>query len=298
MAPADIDRAEKKNLADVFLYLVLLLASLWAARLAMSKGHNVWGWGGAALLLGLIHLPESALFSVVPVLLLMLMKSPASSTAARPDRLSCPRCAKSHLGGQHFCTGCGWDLSQAYSPEEQEGSQQSPTQSQTQTQTSTPTTSVAEHPESADIPAPEAPTSAQPTASGTEVAEAIAAGQEAEPAAENAQDSVDATGEATGMPAEVAEAEEEPETEHVPWGTYAIGVAPTATVMTSRGIERFDEGKYQEAIDQFTKAIGLDPNYADAWQRRAEAYAQLGRSELAAEDRRHFQGLDPSSSPG
>ena len=84
----------------------------------------------------------------------------------------------------------------------------------------------------------------------------------------------------------------------MPWGTYEPGVAPTAAVMTARGIERSDQGKFQEAIDQFTKAIALDPDYADAWQRRAEGYAQLGRSEQAAEDRRHHQGLDPSSSPG
>ena len=75
-------------------------------------------------------------------------------------------------------------------------------------------------------------------------------------------------------------------------------MAPTAAVMVSRGIERFDEGKFQEAIDQFTKAIALDPNYADAWERRSVAYAQLGRPQQAEDDRRHLQGLDPSSSPG
>ncbi len=109
------------------------------------------------------------------------------------------------------------------------------------------------------------------------------------PVADTTQVPIDEPGQTT---------EVEPEVEHVPWGTYEPGVAPTAAVMTSRGIERFDAGKFQEAIDQFTKAIALDPNYADAWQRRAEAYAQLGRPKQAEEDRRHLQGLDPSSSPG
>jgi Flp pilus assembly protein TadD len=68
--------------------------------------------------------------------------------------------------------------------------------------------------------------------------------------------------------------------------------------MVSRGIERYGEEKYQEAIDQFTKAIALDPNYAEAWERRAEAYAQLGRPQQAEDDRRHLKWLDPSSSPG
>ena len=89
----------------------------------------------------------------------------------------------------------------------------------------------------------------------------------------------------------------EPQEEYVPWGTYDVGEAPTAAIMVSRGIERFSERKFQEAIDQFTKAIALDANYAEAWERRSEAYAQLGRQEQAEDDRRHLQGLDPSSSP-
>ncbi|GIT43009.1 MAG: hypothetical protein Ct9H300mP11_09450 [Chloroflexota bacterium] len=38
------------------------------------------------------------------------------------------------------------------------------------------------------------------------------------------------------------------------------------------------------------------PQYADAWERRSEAYTQLGRSQQAEDDRRHLQGLGPSSS--
>ena len=154
---------------------------------------------------------------------------------------------------------------------------------------------------SGEVSAPEASTEPPPVREtgdaedhGAEREPGLAA--ERNPAAESAQDSAVET----EIPAEAASAaaEEEPETEHVPWGTYDPGVAPTAAVMTARGIERFGEGKYQEAIDQFTKALALDPDYADALQRRAEAYAQMGRSEQAAQDRRHHQGLDPSSSPG
>jgi hypothetical protein len=284
-------------LADFFLYLVLFLVSLWTARLAMSKGKNPWAWGGSALLLSLM---PWHLLGVIPVLILLFIKNPTTSPAVRPDRLSCPRCAKSHSGGQHFCTGCGWDLTAAYTPEEPGESQQSP--AQPQAQTSTLPSAVAEPPEVSSAPAPGVGTTQSP-ASEPDVTEAQQADQEAVPAtglkstANSPQELVEDTGEPTEA-TETAEAEDGQETEYVPWGTYAPGVAPTAAVMTARGIERFDEGKYQEAIDQFTKAIALDPNYAEAWQRRAEAYAQLGRSEQAAEDRRHLQGLDPSSSPG
>ncbi len=281
------------TLGDVFLYLVLFLVSIWTARIAISKGRNAWGWGGAALILGLIHVPESSLLGVVPVLVLLFIKSPSTPPAVQPDRLSCPRCAKSHSGGQHFCTGCGWDLSVAYSPEEPEGAQAS--HPQPQAQDPSRSTTVAETPEAAETSAPEAsraePPTSEPHVTKTGPTEAPEA-----PATTNPQESVAET----EQPAEAvaAEAEEEPETESMPWGAYQPSVAPTAAVMTARGIERFDEDKFQEAIDQFTKAIALDSTYAEAWQRRAEAYTQLGRSEQAAEDRRHVQGLDPSSSPG
>ena len=291
------------SLSDFFLYLVLFLVALWTARLAISKGRNPWGWGGAALLLGLVNLPQSALLGVLPVLMLLFaIKSPASSSPVGPDRPSCPRCAKSYSAGQHFCTGCGWDLSVSYSPEERDGAQPSP--SQPQAQPPLPSTAVAEPPEAADISAPSISATPPPMLGneGTEGTEGHSPEREsglAEVTAPAVGIAPDSVGE-TGMPNTAApdEAEEEPETEHVPWGTYEPGIAPTAAIMTARGIERFDERKYQEAIDQFTKAIALDPNYADAWQRRAEAYTQLGRSEQAAEDRRHHQGLDPSSSPG
>jgi len=254
----------------------------WTARLAVTKGRNAWGWGGAALILGLL---PWHLLGVLPVLILLLIKLPASPPADQVERLACARCAKTHSEGQHFCTGCGWDLNEAYSPEETDESQPFP--SRPQVQTTVQSTGVAKPPE-----APAAETSAsEPTVAETQAAEPVdvpVADALQQPEAEPVLFS-ESTSE---------EIEPEPEKEHVPWGTYDPGVAPTAAVMVSRGTERFDAGKYQEAIDQFTKAIALDPNYADAWQRRAEAYAQLGRPQQAEDDRRHLQGLDPSSSPG
>jgi hypothetical protein len=273
-------------LAEVFQYLVVFLLATWTARLAKTKGRNAWGWGGAALVLGLL---PWHLFGVLPVLILLFIKLPADSPGVQAERLACARCAKTHSEGQHFCTGCGWDLNEAYSPEETDESLPFP--SRPQVQTTLPSTGVAQPPEAPEAPEiPETP-EAEPAVAETpapEVVDATVADAPQQPEGEPNQ-----TGETPPEPAEA-----EPEKEYVPWGTYDPGVAPTAAVMTSRGIERFDAGKYQEAIDQFTKAIALDPNYADAWQRRAEAYSQLGRAQQAEEDRRHLQGLDPSSSPG
>ncbi|PKB64183.1 MAG: hypothetical protein BZY80_03540 [SAR202 cluster bacterium Io17-Chloro-G2] len=93
------------------------------------------------------------------------------------------------------------------------------------------------------------------------------------------------------VPAPEAAAAPEPE---VP----AYRGTPTAPGMTERGIRMFNLGRTEEAIDQFTKAIALDANYKEAWERRAEAYASLGRDGEAEEDRRRLNAINPSSSTG
>ncbi len=259
--------------------------------MAITKGRNAWGWGGAALVLGLL---PWHLFGVLPVLILLFIKLPNEAPAEQVDRLACARCAKSYSNGQHFCTGCGWDLDEAYLPEESDEGQPFP--ARPQVQTTVQSTGIAQPTETADAPAAEF-TPTEPSKTEAPVAETMASSEATAPAVGAPQEeSADSAGNAGETEADTAE--EEPTKAYVPWGTYDVGVAPTAVLMTSRGMERFEEGKFQEAIDQFTKAIALDPNHAEAWQRRAEAYAQLGRPKQAEDDRRHLQGLDPSSSPG
>jgi hypothetical protein len=270
-------------LGEFLLYPIIFAAVSWTARLAKTKGRNPWIWGGAAVLLSLLHVPQTALLSVVPVLVLLFIKLPAASPTEQVERFTCVRCAKSHSDGQHFCTGCGWDLSETYSPEAANEGQ--PFQAPSPVQTTMPSTAVAQPREVLETP-PTEPQTIEPQP----VADEPVAEVTAEPTTETYQ-SPDAE--------PVSEdPEAEPATPYIPWGTYDPGVAPTAAVMVSRGIERYEEQKYQEAIDQFTKAIALDSNYAEAWERRAEAYAQLGRSQQAEDDRRHLKGLDTSSSPG
>ena len=73
------------------------------------------------------------------------------------------------------------------------------------------------------------------------------------------------------------------------------GPSPTAEGMTARGEVLLSEGKLQEAIDQFTKAIALNPKHREAFERRAEAYSRQGRQERADEDYRQFQALNTGS---
>ena len=278
-------------LAEIFQYLVVFLLAIWTARLAIAKGRNAWGWGGAALVLGLL---PWHLFGVLPVLILLFIKLPNKPPAEQVDRLTCARCAKSYSNGQHFCTGCGWDLDEAYAPEESDEGQPFP--AGPQVQTTVQSTGIAQPIETAEASAAEL-TPTEPSKMEAPLSETMAPSEATAPDVGAPQEeSADSAGDAGETEANTAE--EDPAKTYVPWGTYDVGVAPTAVLMTSRGMERFEEGKFQEAIDQFTKAIALDPNHAEAWQRRAEAYAQLGRPKQAEDDRRHLQGLDPSSSPG
>ena len=275
--------SRKKNLGEFLLYPIIFAAVSWTARLAKTKGRNPWIWGGAAVLLSLLHVPQTALLSVVPVLILLFIKLPATSPAGQVDRLTCARCAKTHSDGQHFCTGCGWDLSEAYSAEPADEGQPFPAPSPVQTTMAS--TAVGQPPEVSKTP----PTEPQRIESEP-VADA--------PVAEVAAGPTTETDRSPDAEPVSEDREAEPATPYIPWGTYDPGVAPTAAVMVSRGIARYEEQKYQEAIDQFTKAIALDSNYAEAWERRSEAYAQLGRPQQAEDDRRHLKGLDTSSSPG
>ncbi len=84
----------------------------------------------------------------------------------------------------------------------------------------------------------------------------------------------------------------QPEPAPAPWGIPVPGPAPTAEGMTARGQALLSEGKLQEAIDQFTKAIALDSKHREAFEKRAEAYVRQGRQERADEDYRQVQALN------
>ena len=95
----------------------------------------------------------------------------------------------------------------------------------------------------------------------------------------------------------VAPASPEPTPQPEPVATApVIRGTPTPASMTERGVWLFNQGRTQESIDQFTKAIALDADYQEAWEHRAEAYSRLGRGEQAAEDRRRLQAIIASSS--
>jgi tetratricopeptide (TPR) repeat protein len=54
--------------------------------------------------------------------------------------------------------------------------------------------------------------------------------------------------------------------------------------LIKKGLKLFDEGEYEEAIDNFNKAIGINPEIAEAYAWRGLAYAELDMDEQANKD--------------
>lgn len=250
--------------------LSLLFVVLWTARLARNKGRNALLWGGVAAIpaVGLLDIfPEwITVLCMLPMLALVFMPARRSVAAdgGQDGTTPCPRCQHAHEPGPTYCTNCGWELTRPYA-------------------TPDPATSATEAPDS-----PTAQTMAQ-SASAAETIEPntspldpSASHPVAEPAMASQQ--VDEA-EATAQPAP-------------PEPAPAFSMAPltitrplTAAGMTELGLSMFNQGRVREAVDQFTKAIALDPRYGEAWANRARAYTELGLNEKAAADRQQLEAI-------
>lgn len=277
----------------IFQLISLVIIVLWTVRLARSKGLNPLLWGiGSALLMALAWamFEEQRGFVVfigmAPLVFLLLFRSPlfrrrsdsasTSPVTATHSARSCPRCTAPEAGGQNYCVHCGWDLSQTYTPA-----------AETDEITAAPP---------ATAPAPEP---------ATTVLETTLEEIKAAPATESASEPSEvvppepAIPAVTPEPAPVLAQDTEPPpppppptpTETAPAAPAPPRRIPTAANLTERGIALFRQGRFQEAVDQFTKAIALDPKYKQAWEQRAEAYGRLGRAERQAADRRQLETI-------
>ena len=284
----------------------LAIIVLWTARLARAKGMNPLAWGvGSALLMAVGWLALSwgegsgrnfvVFVGMGPLVFLLLFRSPLfrrgnPTATAAPARMAaaCPRCAAADPGGQNYCVHCGWDLSRLYTESADSAETTAPAASPPEpaatvleTTADIPSAAVTESP--ADIPAAAvtetAPKPAETTPEETATPAAIPQKPPAAPATAPilAQDT-----EPPPEPVETAPAASP---------TPAVRRSPTAANLTERGIALFGQGRVQEAIDQFTKAIALDPKYKLAWEQRAEAYGRLGRAEQQAADRRQLETI-------
>ncbi len=253
----------------VLLIVALALVALWTGRLARSKGRNPWLWGGASFALGI---PTVHLLALVPLIALMFIKSPQQQSGSGEGTVSCSRCQGLSAGNSRFCTNCGWELTSPAQTRQEEEQLRAP---MARDATDEGLADVSNTPRQVEAPSPpeEVPAPAPEPA-------AVVAQELTPPASAEA---------AEGLP------QEEPSPGAPRYRKPVPVDAPTPEAMTERGVRLFNQGRVQESIDQFTKAIALDPNYTEAWAKRAEAYALLGRGDEAAEDRRRLDSLGASS---
>lgn len=284
----------------------LAIIVLWTARLARAKGMNPLAWGvGSALLMtaGWFVLPEWRSYMVFvgmgPLVFLLLFRSSlfrrgnptATAAPARAAAAACPRCAAADPGGQNYCVHCGWDLSRLYAESADSAETAAPAASPPEpaatvleTAADIPAATVTESP--ADIPAAAVTeTASKPAETAPEETVAPAAIPQKPPAAPATAPTLAQDTEPPPEPAETTPAPPPPPP------TPTVRRSPTAANLTERGMALFGQGRVQEAIDQFTKAIALDPQYKLAWEQRAEAYGRLGRAEQQAADRRQLETI-------
>ncbi|PKB82384.1 MAG: hypothetical protein BZY88_04750 [SAR202 cluster bacterium Io17-Chloro-G9] len=253
---------------DPILIFTSFLVVVWTIKLARSKQRHPWLWGGAALALSII--PGFSLLSVIPVVVLMFLKRREDGLEAGPVSPACPKCDTIRSHDQPYCINCGWELSRPYLGEPQTADEQ------------------------ASVPLGSQYT--EPQAATAESASMQSAEPESQPMAE----AVSTSQGGTTPPEPVLQAgpTESPQEEPAEPEVRRHRGVPTASGMTQWGIDLFDLGRIQESIDQFTKAIALDPSFKMAWERRAESYAKMGRGEEAAEDRRRLSALNATPSAG
>ena len=235
-----------------------------------------------------INLP---ILGVAPVLFLMFFVRPAAQRTSEP-RIACSKCASPHTLGQNFCTKCGWDLTREYTPETTDTVLASDMHHPQASSTATLERPSEPAPTETGIPSEFAPEQPSPTATVIEeqpAPEVFVEGAEAESTTDEAAASAK---EDSALDKAGELGTEAPDR---PWGIPVPGPAPTAEGMTARGAALLSEGKLQEAIDQFTKAIALDPRHREALEHRADAYKKQGRQDRADEDYRQVQALNTSS---
>ena len=229
---------------------------LWTARMARSKGRNPFIWGGLSL--GLMLIPSwSELLGMAPLIVLLFLKAPqAAPQEVRQDTVTCPKCRALHAAGHTYCVNCGWELAKPYQEETPSRYEGTPV-------------SQANVEQPAVVTTPSEPI--QPVA---------------EPGLVSEQNPPMEESPAEGSSSEANETAERAE---VPPPVFRPPLTPAG--FTEYGSTLFNQGKFQEAIDQFTKALALDPRYIPAWAKRAEAYLRLGRESKAEEDQRHLDAL-------
>ena len=276
-------------MADFLMYISLALVLTWTIQIARAKHRSPWLWGGitAGIMVTMVLMGENdprMLVCMVPMVILLFLKSPQATTSPSPQGVTCGRCGSLQPHGRYYCTSCGWELKRDFaegppSAEENPISPQQPAD-------------ASEHPSGGPVPHEPAP-AATPVEEVARQSSESAAHPEPEAHAATPQSEAPTTSQASDPEQTASTPSQEPQP--VPTSPRSVlkpmsrGV-PTAVTMTERGKGLVEDGRVQEGIDQFTKALALDSSYTLALEARAAAYEHLGRHAEAEQDRRQLDG--------
>ncbi len=81
--------------------------------------------------------------------------------------------------------------------------------------------------------------------------------------------------------------------EQAVWGIWMRTDDPAADPMFQTGIQLLIEDEPEQALEKFNQVIELRPDFAEAWNRRGDAYQFMGDEERALSDYEHVMRLNP-----
>ena len=267
----------------------MALVLTWTIQIARARHRNPWLWGSitAGIMVTLVVMGENDLRMVVcmaPMVILLFLKSPQTTTSPSPQGVECGRCRALQPHGRYYCTSCGWELKRDF-PDGAPAAGETTVPSQpTEAPEQQPASPAPQGPEpSAPAPAEEVSSQSRQDAPTPEPTTAQPGGTDIAPGSDTTQ----------VAPAPSPPSQSAPDTDPAPSlprsaiRPMSRGI-PTAVTMTERGRSLVEEGRVQEGIDQFTKALALDSSYTLALEARAAAYELQGRHAEADQDRRQL----------
>lgn len=81
--------------------------------------------------------------------------------------------------------------------------------------------------------------------------------------------------------------------EQAVWGIWMRTDDPAADPMFQTGIQLLTEDKPEQALETFNQVIAFKPEFAEAWNRRGDAYQFMGDEDRALADYDHVLRLNP-----
>jgi len=282
------------------MYFSLALVVLWTVRMANAKGKNPFLWGGISFFLSLVpQFVDSwpALLGMGPMVVLIFMKSQRTAVEKPISQttITCPKCQAYHALGHTYCVNCGWELKRPFAePTSSRSGTATAPQIQLEPMTDVESTDRVEH-RTSGASTPPQPTEMKPE---TEAVTPDAVSPEAASPEAASPEPVTAEAVSTndGGEGDREEVPSEPVNPEPVAPQPVVSRPITPARFTEQGLDLLGLGKFQEAVDQFTKAIALDATYSSAWEHRAEAYARQGRNDKAVEDQRTLENLRAQSS--